>query len=385
MSLASALARSTDRDRLLFRRGIRPAYGKHTSVEGARWVPTIAGGCRRCRQGCRRSARASACRRGHESAAALSPRRSGGRVAELLVQGCARVRAGSACRRGRMPGARTLGAIATEAGPSLCLQGARRSLTRVTRLRGSNTITRVTVVAALGCCTYLAVVASRSFIWLQEHVRTWWLRRNATPSTAGNQAAPPQATGPTHHATGPTHTTGPNSHWRRKNEKKVQKSPSNALVTGVVSAVVGCGIISLLVSLLITRVQNENSASQAAIGQQVQAAGQLEAAANALYQGTTNAYNFQLLCTKGGHNTWEECAAQALQVYPSYNVAVATLNTDGSNIADRSAAELANQLGSESADTISARSSADATKLWYSMVTTYAALIGRCGQLVQAR
>ena len=138
-----------------------------------------------------------------------------------------------------------------------------------------------------------------------------------------------------------------------------------------------------MVSLLVTHVQNENVARQAVAGQQVRAAEQLEAATNVLYQNTTNIYNFGLQCTSGGHNTWADCAGQALQVFSGYTEALTAFNTDTSNVADRTAAELANQFGSQSGGMLSVRSAADAKTLFPRIVTTYVALIRRCGLLVQ--
>lgn len=74
-----------------------------------------------------------------------------------------------------------------------------------------------------------------------------------------------------------------------------------------------------------------------------------------------------------------------MQVYPNYTSVMATFAAAGSNISDRTAAQLASRMASASSGLITARSEADASKLWYEMVTVYAQLTGRCGQLVQAR
>jgi hypothetical protein len=154
---------------------------------------------------------------------------------------------------------------------------------------------------------------------------------------------------------------------------------SNALIAGVVSAIVAGGI-----SLVAIHVQDTNSASQAAASQQVQAAQVLEADANSFYQYTTDIYNFQQRCA-GPHNTWRSCAAEALQIYQNYNSVLTAFGAASSNIADRTAGQLANQLGSTSGGLIAATSAADASKLWYEMVTAYAELTERCGQLVQTQ
>ena len=166
---------------------------------------------------------------------------------------------------------------------------------------------------------------------------------------------------------------------KKKNSKKRWDWTGNALVAGVVSAIVAGGI-----SLITIHVQDKDSANQAAARQQVQAAQTLEADANSFYQYTTDIYNFQQECV-GPHNTWRSCAADALQIYQNYTSVLTDFGAASSNIADRQAAQLANQLGSTSGGLIAAGSEADASKLWYELVTIYAQLTDRCGQLVQTQ
>lgn len=147
----------------------------------------------------------------------------------------------------------------------------------------------------------------------------------------------------------------------------------NALVAGVVSA-----IVAGLISLLVTRVQDDDAASQAAASQQAQAAEALQTAASSLYQSTINVYNFQRQCVSI-RSTWQECGAEALQVYSSYNSVMTAFGAASSDLADKLAAQLAGQLESEASNTISAQSAADANTMWYDMVATYADLIGYCG------
>jgi hypothetical protein len=158
---------------------------------------------------------------------------------------------------------------------------------------------------------------------------------------------------------------------------RLSKISNNAVVAAIVA-----GIISLVVSLVVTHIQNDNTNSQAANGQQVQSAQDLEAAATSLYQSTTDVYNYQLKCVPGG--TWQVCVAEALQIYPNYSSSVTAFGAASSNIVDRTASQLANQLGSEAGAMIQPQSLNDAHKLWYELVTTYTNLIGRCGKLVQA-
>ena len=154
----------------------------------------------------------------------------------------------------------------------------------------------------------------------------------------------------------------------------------NALVAGLVPAIVA-GLTSLLVSLLVTHFQDQDAASQARYGQQALAAGQLEAAATALYQGTTGVYNFQLRCIRT-RQTWQDCAAQAPGL-TNFSAGTTTFDAASANIADQAAAELAGQFANVSAGTVAAPSAAQGKSLWSKMVTLYLELIKRCGQLIQ--
>jgi type II secretory pathway pseudopilin PulG len=183
-------------------------------------------------------------------------------------------------------------------------------------------------------------------------------------------------------------TTSVKDGKKEKGKKRVTRNP---LVVGIASA-----IVAGLFSFWITHSQDQDAANQARAAQQVQAADQLttqrrqaakelETATNGLFLSAQNVYSFQLDCV-GTRNTWKDCASQALQVFPNYNVDLTVFNTAISNIADSEAVALANQFANESTDTIIAASStADAQRSWSRMVTTYTELIGRCGQLVQGQ
>lgn len=206
-----------------------------------------------------------------------------------------------------------------------------------------------------------------------------WPEPTSTPSPARESPAvqPPIPQSPAVLVPPAVPPTGPAG--QAKNPKKRWEWTGNALVAGVVSAIVAGGI-----SLLVTHIQANDSASQAAASQQVQAAHALEADANSFYEYTTDIYNFQRQCA-GPHNTWQGCAAEAMQVYQNYNSVMTTFAAAGSNISDRTAAQLASQMASAGGGLITARSEADASKLWYEMVTVYTQLTGRCGQLVQTQ
>ena len=154
----------------------------------------------------------------------------------------------------------------------------------------------------------------------------------------------------------------------------------NALVAGVVSAVVA-GLVSLMVSSLVRHSQDQTAARQARAGQQALAAGQLEAAATALYQGTTGVYNFQLRCIRT-RETWQHCAAEAPGL-TNFSADTTTFDAASANVADQAAAELARQFANVSAGTVAALSAAQGKSLWSKMVALYLELIKRCGQLIQ--
>lgn len=157
---------------------------------------------------------------------------------------------------------------------------------------------------------------------------------------------------------------------------------NNALVAGVVSAAVA-GIISLVVSLLVTHFQDQSAASQARSTQQALAAGQLEAAAGNLYSTTQNVYNFQLKCV-GMYETWKVCASVAPGI-TNFSAAVTTFGPAMANIGDPAAAELANQFSKESTGTVTGPSAAQGKTMWNALVTTYVDLTARCGQLIRGQ
>jgi len=157
---------------------------------------------------------------------------------------------------------------------------------------------------------------------------------------------------------------------------------NNALVAGVVSAAVA-GIISLVVSLLVTHFQDQSAAGQARSTQQALAAEQLEATAGNLYSTTQNVYNFQLKCART-NETWKTCASVAPGI-TSNSAALTTFGAAMANIGDPAAAELANQFSKESTGTIIGPSAAQGERMWNALVTTYVDLIARCGQLIRGQ
>jgi len=161
-----------------------------------------------------------------------------------------------------------------------------------------------------------------------------------------------------------------------KRKDKERGLTNNALVAGVVSAVVA-GVISLLV----THFQDRSAESQAHSAQQASAAEQLEAAASSLYSATQNVYNFQRGCVSP-NVTWKLCAAQAPYM-SSFSAAFTAFGPAVANEGDPQAGRLANQFSTEAAATVGAADAAHGEQSWNNFLNTYVDLIARCGQLIR--
>lgn len=159
--------------------------------------------------------------------------------------------------------------------------------------------------------------------------------------------------------------------------KRIWHPANNALAIGVISATVAI-LTSLLVSIAVAHIKSEHTATHAA-GQQVHFVGQLETAANALYQSTINVYNFQQECAQG--QTWAKCVGLAPD-FPDYNASVTAFNEDVSRVRDVTAVRLANTFGNESTRMTLASSALNGQKTLPGMQASYDRLIARCGQLV---
>jgi len=161
--------------------------------------------------------------------------------------------------------------------------------------------------------------------------------------------------------------------------KRAWHATNNTLTVGIVSAAVAA-LTSLLVSLLITHFHSEETATQAAARQQVNSVGQLEIAANSLYQSTISVYNFQQQCAQS-QMTWTRCVGLA-PGFPDYSAAITAFNEDVSKVTDRTAVRLANTFGNESASIALASSALNGQKALPSMQASYDRLVALCGQLV---
>jgi hypothetical protein len=173
-----------------------------------------------------------------------------------------------------------------------------------------------------------------------------------------------------------------------KNRKNNRHLVDNVLVAGVVSALVA-GLISFLVTQ--HHDQTAASAAQAAqkaqiarqfAGKQALAAGQLEKAANVLYQSTAAVYAYQVKCAGEG-NTWPVCAALSPEL-AHFSATTATFDTDNFSLADPAATRLTAQFAHGSIGTVEASSADEAQQLWANAVSAYLALIKRCGQLIRS-
>jgi len=173
------------------------------------------------------------------------------------------------------------------------------------------------------------------------------------------------------------------------NSGKIKHQPANsALVAGVV-----CSLIAALITFRLTHQLDQAAARQARAAQharvvrlqltrQAQAAGQLEKAAQTLYQSTASVYRYQVKCAEAGH-TWPVCAALDSRL-GDFSATTATFDTDNFNLADSAATRLTAQFARFSIGTVEAASAAGGQQQWTAMVTAYLDLVKRCGQLIRA-
>lgn len=182
-------------------------------------------------------------------------------------------------------------------------------------------------------------------------------------------------------------TPGQEAPTSRQSGEKTPKPFNSALVAGVV-----CALVAGLVSFLLTQHHYQAAASHVRVaqkaqiarqfaGKQAQAAGQLEKAANALYQATADVYAYQVKCASEG-NTWPVCAALSPQL-AGFSATTATFDTDNFSLADPAATGLTAQFARMSIGTVEASSAVEAQPLWTKTVSAYLALIKRCGQLIR--
>jgi type II secretory pathway pseudopilin PulG len=148
--------------------------------------------------------------------------------------------------------------------------------------------------------------------------------------------------------------------------RRIAGMPSNALVSGVVGA-----IVAGLISFGIAHYQDQDAARQAASAQQASAALQLETAATGLYQAT---FDLWPSCEKNPGICLDNNA---------YVAAEQTFNAASSNVSDPRAAMLAKQLANSSTTALASADLTSVSTNLNQLGETYGELITRCGQLVQ--
>jgi hypothetical protein len=124
-----------------------------------------------------------------------------------------------------------------------------------------------------------------------------------------------------------------------KPKRKRDFLTNNAVIAGIVSAVVAGGI-----SFGVAHYQSQDSARQAQGALQTQQAQKLEGVTLAVYHSLNNVYNFQLKCFDGDM-TWRQCAS-ASPDFNSFSTDLTALGADGLNITDKTASGLATSAAS---------------------------------------
>jgi hypothetical protein len=178
--------------------------------------------------------------------------------------------------------------------------------------------------------------------------------------------------------------TGPaTASWRYaedqpKKKRKRDLLTNNAVVAGIVSAIVA-GTISFLVAYY----QSHDAAKQAVVGQQAQVASQMETAAAAFYDTIMNDYNFWINCHTGD-NLWPPACPQP----PGFNDITAErakLAAAEFNTSDQNSIVLAVNFESTGFQILNADSRQAAQKQISSFSVEYENLLTRCGQIIQGQ
>ena len=143
---------------------------------------------------------------------------------------------------------------------------------------------------------------------------------------------------------------------------------SNALVSGVVAAIVAGGL-----SFAIAHYQDQDAAEQAMSAQRASAALQLETAATGFYQATLD--------------LWPSCEKNPTECLNNnaYIGAEITFNAARTNVSDRRASALALQLADSSTAVLATAEPTSFSTNLNQVGVTYGELIARCGQLVLAQ
>ena len=170
----------------------------------------------------------------------------------------------------------------------------------------------------------------------------------------------------------------PKNRDRDKGKGRLEGWTQNALISGVVSA-----IVAGLIAYFIGHAQSQDAARQAQSAHQTQEAGQLENVASVLYQVSTNIYNFQLKCA-GANLSWRQCASISPD-FNSYSAATTAFGPASFNVTDQKASSLATSFDSAVSKVINAGSVSAAKSDWLTMLNLYTDLEARCAQLIKGQ
>jgi hypothetical protein len=168
-------------------------------------------------------------------------------------------------------------------------------------------------------------------------------------------------------------------------EEKARKITRGAVIAGL-----SCALVAGLVVVLSlhnggttaarpARATPSASATQRSLSPQALAVGQLEQAANGLYQATAKVYKYQLACAQTGRS-WPVCSALSPGL-AHFSATTATFDTGNFGLADRRANSLIGRFEDASIATVEASSPVTAKAQWQTMVTAYQELLKRCRQL----
>ena len=141
-------------------------------------------------------------------------------------------------------------------------------------------------------------------------------------------------------------------------------------------------VIAGAISLTAVSIQDHDNAVQAQATQEIQATGQLETAAQALFETANSIYDYQTKCPEGV--AWLQCSEHAAG-YPTYVVDAANLQAVATVVADGTAGNLATQLASAVRATIHSSTATVEFSRWPSMANAYEALIQRCAVLLSEK
>lgn len=171
------------------------------------------------------------------------------------------------------------------------------------------------------------------------------------------------------------------SNWQYPRQRRWKRAlTNNALVAGIVSAIVAGAI-----SFLVVHYQNQDAAAQQRGAEQVAATVQFENSAAALFETATTVFETRRACLNG---VTQVCLSG--QQDPLIAASTTTLESDDdafyadlANITDPEAIRLAQQLDYLIHNALAEVGTAQGGIFYHDMESAYGELIARCGQLIQ--